>query len=197
MGFEDGDLGGGGGLVAGGDGDRVSLPDEAVTYDIANQLGCKLEMKGKYEEAKVFWLTALEGQRMVLGEEHKDTLGTLNNLGALLGNMKDYEGELGYYQQVIRVQEKTLGKTHPDTLKTIMNMSITYKDGLKDFMKAEEMNRQTLDGHEKSLGKENEETMNCARNLAILLEKIGTRKKDLRKVLDDYPHLEQAESWDV
>ena len=48
-----------------------------------------------------------------------------------------------------------------------------------------------------SLGKNHEETNRCAKNLAILLEEIGTRKKDLRKVLDDYPYLELAESWDV
>ena len=59
------------------------------------------------------------------------------------------------------------------------------------------MVRQALDGYEKSLGKQHESTKRCARNLAVLLEEIGTRKKDLRKVLDDYPHLEQAESWDV
>ena len=97
----------------------------------------------------------------------------------------------------LRVQEKVLGKTHPETLSTIMNMAVTYKNGLEDITKAEEMYRQALDGYEKSLGKELEKTKKCARNLAILLEEIGTRKKDLRKLLDDYPNLEQAESWDV
>ena len=87
--------------------------------------------------------------------------------------MKDYEGELGYYQQALRVQEKVLGKTHPSTLMTTMNMSITYKDGLKDFMKAEEMNRQALDGYERSLGKQHEHTKTTAKNLNILLEKMG------------------------
>ena len=90
-----------------------------------------------------------------------------------------------------------MGKTHPSTLTTIMNMAVTYKDGLKDFTKAERMYRQALDGYEKSLGKEHKSTKRCARNLALLLEELGTRKKDLRKVLDDYHHLEQAESWDA
>ena len=54
-----------------------------------------------------------------------------------------------------------------------MNMAITYKNGLKDFAKAEEMYRQALDGYEKSLGREHEDTKRCAANLAILLEKIG------------------------
>ena len=59
------------------------------------------------------------------------------------------------------------------------------------------MYRQALDGHEKSLGKEHEDTAMCARNLAILLENIGTRKEDLQKVLDDYPHLAQDKEWDI
>ena len=71
------------------------------------------------------------------------------------------------------MQEKVLGKTHPETLMTIMNMAGTYKDGLKDFVKAEKMYRQALDGRERSLGKEHEKTKNCVRNLNILLESLG------------------------
>ena len=53
-----------------------------------------------------------------------------------------------------------------------MNMATTY-NGLKDFAKAERMYRQALDGYERSLGKEHEYTKECARNLNILLEKMG------------------------
>ena len=59
---------------------KVSLPEEAVTYFIANDLGSLVWLKGQYEEAKVLYLAALEGRRRVLGEEHKDTLATLNNI---------------------------------------------------------------------------------------------------------------------
>ena len=61
--------------------------------------GERLDDQGKYEEAKVFYLAALEGQRRVLGEEHKKTLPSLNSMGILLKKMEDYEGALGYYQQ--------------------------------------------------------------------------------------------------
>ena len=53
---------------------KVSLPDEVVTYDVANELGAALHEKGKYDETKVLWLTALEGRRRVLGDEHKKNL---------------------------------------------------------------------------------------------------------------------------
>ena len=78
-----------------------------------------------------------------------------------------------------------------------MNMAGIFTDGLKDFTKAEEMFRHALDGYEKSLGKDHERRKRCAKNLAVLLEKIGTRKQDLRNMLDEYPHLEQTKSWDV
>ena len=77
---------------------RLSLPDKAVTYEVGNDLGVsKLVLKGQHEEGKEIMLAALEGRRRVLGEEHRDTLASLNNLGAEHGLLKEYEGALGYY----------------------------------------------------------------------------------------------------
>ena len=117
---------------------KVLLPDEAFTFDIANDLGIQLE-KGQVEESKVFHLAALKGRRKLLGEEHKKTLDSLNNIGIVLQHMKDYEGALDYYQQAHKVSEKVLGKTHTSTLDAIMNMAIVYEDGLGDRAKDEEM----------------------------------------------------------
>ena len=100
----------------------VSLPDEAITFMIANELGGRLVEKAQYEAAKPFMLTALEGRERVRGEEHKDTLVTLNNTGVLLKNMEDFAGALCHFKQALRVQEKVLGKMHPDTLGSIMNI---------------------------------------------------------------------------
>ena len=75
----------------------VSLLDESIMYDKATQLGDELRKKGKFEEERVFFLAALEGSRRVLGEEHKNTLDSLNNMGAVLQDLKDYEGALVYY----------------------------------------------------------------------------------------------------
>ena len=72
-------------------------------------------IKGQHEEAKVLWLAALEERRRFLGEEQKDTPGSLNDMGNVLADMKGHEGALDYYEQALRVQEKVLGKTHPST----------------------------------------------------------------------------------
>ena len=132
---------------------KVSLPEGAVTCDVATTLRGRLGQEGKVEEEKVFFLAALEGTRRVLGEEHKKTLASLNNMGAALDDLKDHEGGLDYYQQALRRKEKVLGKNHPDTLMTTMNIGWMCMEGTKDFIKAEEMFRLALDGQEKSLGK--------------------------------------------
>ena len=77
---------------------KLSLPDEAVTYAVADQLGAELRKKGHLREAKVLYLPALKERRRVLWEEHKDTLASLNNIGCLLDNMGEYRGALDYYQ---------------------------------------------------------------------------------------------------
>ena len=55
-----------------------------------------MKNKGQFKEAKMLFLAALEGRRRALGEEHMDTLASLNNMGIVLKNMKDYEGALEY-----------------------------------------------------------------------------------------------------
>jgi uncharacterized Ntn-hydrolase superfamily protein len=50
---------------------KMSLPEDAVSFDIANSLGARLHDKGQFQDAKVLWLTALGGRRRVLGDAHK------------------------------------------------------------------------------------------------------------------------------
>lgn len=168
---------------------KVSLPDTAVTYIVTNKLGEVLYTEKKFEEAKVLWLAALEGRRRVLGEEHKDSLFSLNYMWLVLNELKDYTGALDYYLQVPMVQEKVLGKTHPHTLTTMYNIASAYRDGLKDYTKAEEMYRIVLDGYEKPLGKDHWLTKKCAWNLSILLWRKLKSKEKTRALIKEYPVL--------
>ena len=69
---------------------KISLPEEAVTYDVASEVGIELKKKGTYEEAKVLYLATLEGRRRGHGDEHKHTLASLTNMGTLLLYTEDY-----------------------------------------------------------------------------------------------------------
>jgi hypothetical protein len=61
-------------------------------------------------------MSALQGRRRVLREEHKDTLDSMINTGLVLQEMENPKGALKYCQQALRAYEKVLGKTHPETL---------------------------------------------------------------------------------
>ena len=166
----------------------------ALLLEVRKRMRKVLEEKGKWEEAKVFYLAALEGYRRVLGKGEMKTLGSLNNLGCLRQFMEDYEGALDYYQQALKGKEKILRKAHPGTLMTIINMAIAYEVGPKDLIMAEAMYRRRLDGHEKSLGKEHWESKLCVKNLAILLAgKLKDKVKTMAHVAE-YTHLICASS---
>ena len=135
----------------------------------------------------------MAGRETVLGEDHKDTVGTVNNLGALYNDrLKDYEMALEYFERALKAREKISGKTHPDTLITVCNIANVYMDGLKDYGKAEELQQRALEGNEAQLGKDHVHTKMCARNLAVNFAKAGEDLK-LRKIIDDYPHLRYLE----
>ena len=162
---------------------KVTLPDEAVTYDIASQLALVLNNQDDYnicnspdtlEGEKVLYLAAVEGRRRVLGEEHEDTLHSMNNLVAVLQHGGQRRA-LDFKQSVLSLKEKVLGKTHYSTVATIEGMARVHMDGLKVFTKAEEMYRLALDRYEKTMGKDHFVTKRCAMDLIRMLRAQGGR----------------------
>jgi Tfp pilus assembly protein PilF len=60
-------------------------------YNIANRCGLYLYLRGDYGEAEAMLRRALEGRATVLGQEHPDTLTSVNNLGLVLSRQGKYE----------------------------------------------------------------------------------------------------------
>ena len=71
----------------------------------------------------------------------------------------------------------------------MVNMGSIYRDGLKDYTKAEEMYRHALVGCEKSLGKDHEHTKICAKNLLILYPDSMKSIEKTRELAKCYPHI--------
>eukprot|EP00519_Triparma_laevis_P014727 CAMPEP_0182492236 /NCGR_PEP_ID=MMETSP1321-20130603/1439_1 /TAXON_ID=91990 /ORGANISM="Bolidomonas sp., Strain RCC1657" /LENGTH=80 /DNA_ID=CAMNT_0024694675 /DNA_START=6 /DNA_END=245 /DNA_ORIENTATION=- len=73
--------------------------ENVVTLETLNTLGNQLRKNGELEEARKVLERCLVGREKVLGEDHKDTLGTVNNLGEVYYELKDYEKALEYYER--------------------------------------------------------------------------------------------------
>ena len=65
----------------------------------------------------------------MLGEEHPDTLTSMNNLAHTLWQMRERQGALELAQAAADGLKKTLGEAHPNT-KTILHTLAQWRDSL-------------------------------------------------------------------
>ncbi|GMH88056.1 hypothetical protein TL16_g11045 [Triparma laevis f. inornata] len=143
---------------------------------------------GECEKAIKVYERYLAGQMKVLGEDHKDTLFTLNNLGIVYDELKDYEKALEYYERALKGFERLMGKTHPDTLSAAMNIARVFYI-LKDYAKAKELYERALEGKEAQLGKDHESSRRSAKNLKRCFVASDNNVERLEELLVAYPWL--------
>ena len=128
----------------------------------------------------------LDVLRRVLGEEHPDTLTSMNNLALTLLDQGDMAGARKIQEQVLDVIRCVLGEEHPDTLTSMNNLAQTLK-GQGDLSGARKIEEQVLDVQRRVAGKEHPDTLNTMNNLALTLwsqgDLSGARKIE-EQVLD-------------
>jgi len=85
-------------------------------------MGLLLAKQGRLDEAEPLLREALEGCRRTLGEEHSDTLSSINSMGML----RMAQGKLGEAEPLLREalegHRRTLGAEHPKTLDVKKNL---------------------------------------------------------------------------
>ncbi|KAF8534119.1 hypothetical protein BDD12DRAFT_757914, partial [Trichophaea hybrida] len=70
----------------------------------------------------------METKKRVLGQEHPDTLTSVNNLASKFckqGRLQEAEELL---VQVMETRKRVLGQEHPDTLTSMANLASTYRN---------------------------------------------------------------------
>ena len=97
--------------------------DHPATLYANNVLGRLLTEQGQLTEAEKITRENLTIQRRVLGEDHRETLSSLNNLASLLGDKPEAEACL---REVIDKSRRVLGEEHPLTLNSIHNLGHIY-----------------------------------------------------------------------
>ena len=75
-----------------------------------------LERLGRCQER------VLEGCRRVSGEEHPDTLTSMNNLAVTFHAQGDLRGARALQERVLEARRRVLGEEHPDTLMSMNNL---------------------------------------------------------------------------
>jgi hypothetical protein len=98
---------------------------------------------GQHDEEERYLREALTGRRRVLGDEHSDTLHSLNAMGLLLRSQGRDRRPSRCLRQIVETRRTVLGDTHQQTLISMSNLAGALKD-LKRLDEAEALYRQTL-----------------------------------------------------
>ncbi len=127
---------------------------------------------GLYEHATPLQEAALRTRRDELGDDHPDTLRSINSMGTLLVYQRKLTEAEPYFREALEGNRRVLGDDHADTLDSINNMGVLLKSQGK-LTEAEPYYRKGLEGNRRVLGDDHPDTLASISNMGGLLRAQG------------------------
>ncbi|MGH3886156.1 MAG: FxSxx-COOH system tetratricopeptide repeat protein [Pseudonocardiaceae bacterium] len=128
--------------------------------------------RGEPASARPLSERALRLRRLVLGEDHPDTLTSANNLALNLSALGQYEQARHLDEDTLTRRRRILGEDHPDTLTSANNLAIRLSE-LGQHEQARHLDEDTLTRRRRVLGEDHPDTLTSANNLACGLHALG------------------------
>ena len=131
---------------------------------------------------------ALQARRQELGDDHPDTLNSINNMGLLLKSMAKLAEAEPYYREALEGRRCVLGDDDPSTLSSIGNMG-SLLHAMDKYEEAKPYLREALQTKRRVLGDEHPSTLNSINNMGGLLYSAGNlaeAKTYWREALEGY-----------
>ena len=151
----------------------------------------------------------LERDRMLrrreLGEEHPDTLGSMNTLANLYNDQGRYDEAEPLFLRTLEISKRILGAEHPRTLASMNNLASLYKNQGR-YDDAEPLYLRTLEIRKRILGAEHPRTLDSMGNLACLYtyqgrydeaEPLSLRTLEIRKRILGAEHPRTLNSMNI
>jgi tetratricopeptide (TPR) repeat protein len=151
---------------------RLIDQDGKRRIDLAWKVGKCLNSDGRWKEAETLFMQVMKFRKTALGEEHPDTLTSMNYLAFLFKCQGKYEAAERLYKENLRLSIKVLGKEHSDTLRSMNNLAVLFYSQGK-YEAAKPLYKETMWLLNKVLGKEHPNTIKSMNNLAVLFYRQG------------------------
>ncbi len=127
---------------------------------------------GLYADALPLQEASLDTRRRVLGDDHPDTLASINGMGTLLEDQGKLDQAMPFYRETLDTRRRILGDDHPYTLQSINNIGLLLqRQGKLD--EAEPYYREALEGQRRVLGDDHPDTLASVNNMGLLLHRQG------------------------
>ncbi|MCH8146599.1 MAG: serine/threonine protein kinase [Planctomycetes bacterium] len=143
-----------------------------VRADLEQTVADTYRKIGLYDPAMPLQAASLETRRRVLGNDHPDTLISINNMGVLLLAMGKLDEAEPYYREALEGNRRVLGDDHPFTLFSISNMGDLLQ-AMGKLDEAEPYSREALEGNRRLLGDEHPSTLISIHNMGRLMRNLG------------------------
>jgi tetratricopeptide (TPR) repeat protein len=167
-------------------------------------------LDGRYAQAEALYRETLEIERLTLGPEHPQTLGTLSGFAGMYQRQSKYPLAETYAAQVLTGQQHTLGPEHPDTMASADDLALAYQSQGK-FAESEPLAREARDFYQKKqpddwqrfraeslLGASLAGQKKYAEAEPLLLSGYqGMLARKNRMAVPDWYHLDRASEWIV
>lgn len=158
----------------------------AIRSAVLHTLGCSFRALGQYDAAFSQIREAYELRKELFGEEHVETLRSLDELATTERCMGDYEQAEQLHRHVVDARKARLGPEHPETLASLNNLAAAIHAQGR-YQEAIDLLQEVLADSERVLGEDHPETLTTRNGLALLLAETGRFEEALllqRKVLD-------------
>jgi len=157
-----------------------------VRASLQQTVATTYRMIGLLQESMPLQQAALDTRRKELGEDHPDTLTSLNEMGNLLERMNRLTEAEPYFRKALEVRRRILGNDDPNTLISVNDLGLVLY-ALNRFEETLPLYREAVESSIRVLGEDNTNTLTAMNNLSILLDTLGmTDEADeyRRRVLD-------------
>jgi tetratricopeptide (TPR) repeat protein/tRNA A-37 threonylcarbamoyl transferase component Bud32 len=139
---------------------------------VRNTLAMTLLSLGRADVALPHADRALKLRRKVLGEDHADTIMSLNNYALLLKLLGRAAEAERLYKRALEQRQKVLGHNHRETL-TMLNNYAGALEALGRAQEAEPLYKQALEQYRELLGEDHPDTIRAINNYAYVLRSLG------------------------
>ena len=143
-----------------------------VHAQLQQSLASRYRELGLYESALPLQTSALDTRRRELGDDHPETLASINSMGRLLEDQGKFDDAMPFYRETLEASRRILGPDHPVTLRSINNMGLLLQRQGR-LEEAERYYREALEGQRRILGDEHRDTLDAINNMGFLLHRQG------------------------
>ena len=149
--------------------EQESLLDWASILYKTSWYMCRM---GDLVEAEKMSIQAMKVQETILGQEHNDTLCSMQLLSDVY-RLKGMGGAAERLQlKVFEASKRLLGQEHPDTLASMYSLALIYQSQGR-WEEAEKMQIQVLEASKRLLGQEHPDTLKSMHSLALIYQSQG------------------------